>query len=500
MRAWPFSAHLAAAALAVGAAVAGAACVSPELEGTNWACAANDECGNGFVCSLDGGTTGRCVALSSDGPIRLGMSAPFQGPNGDLGIEMRRGMRAYFERVNRQGGLRGRDLLLDSRDDGYDPALARQNTLDLLDVRQEVEGNDQPDIVGPNGVLALVGNVGTPTALASAPLATKNRTIFFAPFTGANEYLRDGTKSPYVFNYRASYYEETAAMADFLFRVRSPRIADHEHVIAFVQNDTFGEAGYSGFSNAYNAITPLPNPQAITRITYERDNPVASTEEQAVPAALARLQALLPPPPTEGAAPQTVSVAIVMVDTYSAGATLIRRVKDWINEDALRAQTLDVAFLHVSFVGSDALAEQLTTTPASYVDIATGARRTYAGGVIVTQVVPDYASQAPGVAEYRTDIGAFDQGNYSFNSLEGYIAAKLFVEALRRHEGPLTSTNLVSTLENKMVNVDVGIGQPLNFSLSDHQASHRVWGSQLQDDAKFRILWTWTPTERIVQE
>ncbi|HEU4534911.1 MAG TPA: ABC transporter substrate-binding protein, partial [Polyangiaceae bacterium] len=337
-----FVAHLVAAALAVGAVVA-AACASPELEGTNWACAERDECGPGYSCALDGAAVGRCVPSDAAGPIRLGMSAPFQGPNGDLGTEMRRGMRAYFERVNAAGGVRGRRLVLDSRDDGYDPSLARQNTLALLDVRQEVEDADRPDVVGPDGVLALVGNVGTPTALAAAPLATKNHTIFFAPFTGANEYLRDGTKSPYVFNYRASYYEETAAMADFLFRVRSPRIAGYENVIAFVQNDAFGEAGYSGFSNAYNAIAPLPNPQAIARVTYERDNPVASTEERAVPDTLARLQALLPPPPAEGAPPPApVSVAVVMVDTYSAGATFIRRVKDWVNGDARRALGLDV--------------------------------------------------------------------------------------------------------------------------------------------------------------
>ncbi len=496
---------LAASLLVFAAGAAAPGCVSPELDGTNWACATSAECGEGAVCSIDG-EGGKCVERGSS-DIRLGMSAPFNGPNKGLGTEMRRGMLSYFNKVNRQGGVRGRDIVLDSLDDGYTPERARDNTKALLDIQSENANPDQPDSLGPNGVLALVGNVGTPTMLQTAPLATKNRVVFFAPFTGANEYLRDDTKSPFVFNYRASYYEETAAMVDYLFKVRTPRVADYQHVIAFVQDDSFGDAGYDGFSNAYNvAVAPLPDRNAITRITYERGNPVVSTETVSLPRVTQRLQELLPPPPAEPEAPPParVPVAILMVDTYSAGNSLVRGVKTWLNADVARARGLDVSFLHVSFVGSDSLAEQLAITPATYDDVLTGEKRSFASDVIVTQVVPDYLSQAPGVVEYRADVAAFDASGYSFNSLEGYVAARLFVEALRRHEGELTSPALATTLETKMVNVDVGIGEPLNFSLADHQASHKVWGSQLQADpngaARFEIIWTWTPQGRIAVE
>ncbi|HEU4405264.1 MAG TPA: ABC transporter substrate-binding protein [Polyangiaceae bacterium] len=492
--------------LAAAAGAAAPGCSSPELDGTTWGCASDGDCGEGFACAL-AGDAGRCVRSDGAGAIRLGMSAPFQGPYAELGIEVRRGMEAYFTKVNRQGGVRGRPIELISRDDGYEPAAARANMKELLDVQAEVGDPDRPDVLGPNGVLAVVGNVGTPTMLETVPLAMKNRVVFFAPFTGANEYLRDDTKSPYVFNYRASYYEETAAMVDYLFKVRAPRVVGHDHVIAFAQDDSFGDAGYVGFSNAYNvAVAPLPSEDAILRVNYRRADPVNSTRNESVPEVTRRLAALVPPPPAGGAPPApAVPVAILMVDTYAAGNALIRDVKDWLNASADRAAGLDVVFLHVSFVGSDSLAEQLTTTPDTYVDALTGERRSYAGGVIVTQVVPDYLSQASGVVEYRADVAANDQGAYSFNSLEGYLAAKLFVEALRRHEGPLTSPALVQTLEGKMTDVDVGIGQPLGFSLADHQASHKVWGSRLRDDpasggAKFEIIWTWTPAGRIALE
>ena len=52
------------------------------------------------------------------------MSGPLQGPSQDLGIEMRRGISAMFQRVNAEGGVFGRPLELRSMNDNYDPTLA----------------------------------------------------------------------------------------------------------------------------------------------------------------------------------------------------------------------------------------------------------------------------------------------------------------------------------------------------------------------------------------
>ena len=48
----------------------------------------------------------------TDSEIVLGMSAAFSGPSRGLGIELFRGASAYFEHVNRNGGVGGRKVVL----------------------------------------------------------------------------------------------------------------------------------------------------------------------------------------------------------------------------------------------------------------------------------------------------------------------------------------------------------------------------------------------------
>jgi len=477
-------------------------CGSPSLDGTTFTCTTDADCLGGKICGVANGVPA-CVVPDTS-PIRIGLSAPLQGPSQDLGIEMRRGIEAMFKNANDAGGIFGRSLELDAMNDNYDPATALANVEQLLDIQQVVSAPDSPDVRGPNGVLALLGNVGTPPMLVTAPVANKNGVVFFAPFTGAQKYLRDGTNSPYVFNYRAGYYEETAAMVDYMKTFRAPRVltdADsYKHVLAFTQNDSYGDAGYNGFVSACNLrVAPVPQPDStmpsptIARVSYQRED--VSSVDPAVTSAEAFLDNVLL---EDGA---KISIAMLMIDTYQPGNKFIRAIKDWVNADATRATRLDLLFIHVSFVGSDSLAQALTSAPETYVDVtdATGqTKKTYADGVMVTQVVPYYQSQAPGITAYRTDIGKYDSGTYTFTSLEGYIAARLFVEALRRNGRVLDDASLTNTLNTDLVDVDVGIGTLLGFSATSHQASHTVWGSRIGGDGKFTVPFTWDPKGGIV--
>jgi ABC-type branched-subunit amino acid transport system substrate-binding protein len=435
-------------------------------------------------------------------PITIGMSGPLQGPSEDLGIEMRRGIQAMFSRVNARGGVFGRELVLRCMNDNYDPALAAQNTKTLLDIEQELPGPDAPDVRGEDSVFALLGNIGTPTMLETAPLATKNRTLFFAPFTGSQRYLRDGTNSPYVYNYRAGYYEETDAMVDYMATFRQPRIIStptgdsYRRIIAFTQRDSYGDAGYNGLVNSYNRLSPLPQPDStlpnpsIVRLFYDRED--VMSVDPAIAEAGRLLSELL-----EDILGQ-ISTAIVMVDTYQPGNKFVRGVLDWVNQDIERATRLDIAFMHVSFVGSNALATALTSPPETYLDVRDGVtRRSYAEGVIVTQVVPYYDTEAPGVAEYRADIDRYDGGAYSYTSLEGYIAARLFEKALTLNGPKLDTQSMQRTLDEGMRDLDIGIGTLLSFSSTNRQASHTVWGSMIQADGSFRVPFTWNATQRI---
>jgi hypothetical protein len=65
-------------------------------------------------------------------------------------------------------------------------------------------------------VFGLVGNVGTPTAVVGLPYALDRKMLFFGAFTGAG-LLRNDPPDRYVFNYRASYAEETAAVVNSIW-------------------------------------------------------------------------------------------------------------------------------------------------------------------------------------------------------------------------------------------------------------------------------------------
>ena len=157
--------------------------------------------------------------------------------------------------------------------------------------------------------------------------------------------------------------------------------------------------------------------------------------------------------------------AVIMVATYRAGAKFIQALRD--APSFSRARPL---FFNVSFVGTEALADDLKGLDPGLCD-----------GVYVTQVVPPTTSGATGVRRYREALAAYQpQAQPGFVSLEGYIVGSVFAEALRRTGPEVTTERLVDTLEG-FTQVDLGFGAPLSFSLSEHQGSHKVWATRLDE-------------------
>ena len=157
-----------------------------------------------------------------------------------------------------------------------------------------------------------------------------------------------------------------------------------------------------------------------------------------------------------------------MVPTYRPAARLIQLVKD---------AGKNPIFASVSFVGSNALADELTQLGPKYSD-----------GIIVTQVVPHPASQASAVLKYRELLGKYRPNEKpGFVSLEGYIDAMIFAHALELAGGNLTTDSLIATLES-IHNLDLGIGAPISFGPSDHEGSKKVWGTVLDKQGQYQIL------------
>jgi branched-chain amino acid transport system substrate-binding protein len=371
-------------------------------------------------------STARGVTASE---IRFGIVAPFSGPSKELGRQMKLGIETAFNLANDAGGVEGRTLRLLSADDGYEPTRT-------VEAMKQLYEKDQ--------VFGFIGNVGTPTAAAAVPYALERRTLFFGAFTGANV-LRNDPPDRYVINYRASYAEETAAVVYYLIKLRrlQPR-----QIAVFAQQDSYGDAGFAGVSKAFRSLGL--NDATILRLNYKRNT--VDVDE-----AVNQLKA------------QKVAIkAVVMVATYRAAAKFIEKTRDLVP---------GMIYTNVSFVGSSALAEEL---------MLLGPR--FARGIIVTQVVPAVGGSSSAVLEYKNALAKYFPGESpDYVSLEGYIAANVLIQALKRTGPQLDTERLIDVLENTH-NLDLGLGTPLNFGRAEHQASHKVWGTAIDENGRYQPL------------
>jgi ABC-type branched-subunit amino acid transport system substrate-binding protein len=163
------------------------------------------------------------TGVSAD-KVGFAQVAALDGPASTLGLGMQTGLRAAFAEVNRAGGIHGREVVLDSFDDGYEPDRSATET------RRVIDGNQH---------IALIGPVGTPTSQATQPLATEAGLPFIAPFTGAG-FLRDGALTNVV-NVRASYAAETESWIAHLVDGQGMK-----SIAILYQDGAFGRAGLDG--------------------------------------------------------------------------------------------------------------------------------------------------------------------------------------------------------------------------------------------------------------
>ncbi|HXB57237.1 MAG TPA: ABC transporter substrate-binding protein [Vicinamibacteria bacterium] len=362
-------------------------------------------------------------------PLTMGMSAPLTGPSKELGRQMKLGIETSFAIANAGGGVSNRLLSLVALDDGYEPARTKETMQDLLERRK---------------VFAIIGNVGTPTAEVSVPYSIDKKVLFFGAFTGA-PLLRREPPDRYVFNYRASYAEETAAVVRYFIEVKGIRPPE---IAVFAQQDGFGDAGFAGVAKALRKYG-VPT-DGILRVGFKRNT---LDIQDAVDTILRNRKTVR---------------AVVTVAPYRPAAKFIEKLRD---------AKMDALISNVSFVGSSALAEELRQIGPKY-----------SSGVIVTQVVPPIDSASTTVLKYKEALAKYFPGEKpDFVSLEGYIAATIFVEGLKRAGPNPTTDSVIAALEG-MQGLEIGIGTPISFGLSEHQGSHKVWGTVLNEAAQYQLL------------
>ncbi|MCY4396521.1 MAG: ABC transporter substrate-binding protein [Rhodospirillaceae bacterium] len=285
------------------------------------------------------------------------------------------------------------------------------------------------------GVFALIGAVGTPTSRSAVPVAAAAGVPYVAPFTGA-EFLRD-PKLRIVVNMRASYYQETEEMVARLIGDRGIR-----RIAVLYQDDTFGRAGYRGVLRALKSRNLKPVGTGV----YPRNTTAVKT-------ALLDLRSADPG-------------AVVLVGAYKPVATFIA----WA-----RHIGFDPVFMTISFVGSNALRREL------------GSRGV---GVFVTQVVPfPTADRPPVLKAYRRALARHPKGGQpGFVSLEGYLAGRLAIAALRDCGlQPDRACFLDRLRRKKEIDLD---GFKLRYDTDDNQGSDRVFLTVIGSDGRYRPVET----------
>jgi ABC-type branched-subunit amino acid transport system substrate-binding protein len=366
----------------------------------------------------------------SDTEIRFGMVGPFSGPSKEMGHQLKMGIESAFAEVNDGGRIGGRQLKLVTADDGYEPART---------------GNAMKQLYEKDRVFGLIGNYGSPTAVISVPYALEHRMLSFGAFTGANT-LRQDPPDRYVFNYRAGYAEEADAIVRYLVKVRRLR---PEQIGVLAQQDAYGAAGTDGVAKAIRALRG-GNGGSTLHLSYNRNT--VDVDE-----AVAQLRAQ-----------KTQIKAMVLVATYRPAAKFIEKTRDAYPR---------MIYATISGVGSTGLADELSLL---------GPR--FAAGVIVTQVAPPVDGSASVVLGYKSALAKYFPGEApDYVSLESYLASRVMIEGLKRVGPQLDTEKLVDTLES-MHDVDMGLGPLVNFGPGEHQAVHKVWGTELDQTGHYHAI------------
>jgi branched-chain amino acid transport system substrate-binding protein len=384
----------------------------------------------------------------SEREVKIGMSAAFKGSNAGLGTELYRGAQAYYQEVNARGGVLGRAVSVLTLDDNYNPDPCIANTITLLEKEK---------------VFLLSNYVGTPTLTRALPVIKKyadQNVVLVGNFTGAQP-QREAPYGDHVFNIRASYRQEMMALVERFWDAGARKFG------VYYQIDAYGRSGTDGVARGL----AQKNAKIVAEATYVRG---AKFEDDMGPAVNALRQA--------------GCEVVLCTGAYQGCGAFVKSARDagW-----------QAPISNVSFVGADAMLALLVKQGK-----VTG--RDYTRALINSQVVPSYDDLSlPGVVEYRALMdkhnplvpepvrdATYTPQRYSFISLEGFVNAKVVVEALRRAGPHPARAGLRQALES-MRKLDLGIGAPLTFSAERHQGLDSVYFTRV-DGERWVPLDDWT--------
>ncbi len=288
---------------------------------------------------------------------------------------------------------------------------------DAYDPKRTVENTRL--LIEQNKVFALIGYVATANLMAAMPIAEDAKVPMFAPLVGTTSIRLK--HNHYLFHVRASYKAELARITQQLAVVGNDKVA------VVYQDSVFGKS----------------NLDTLLELIKAEKLQVVKTIPMAVAATSAADIA--------GQLKQASPNVIIMIMAGTMSEVLIRDV---------RAAGLGAPLYTISVGLADAKASATRLN---------GALR----GVITASIVPSPTLERYGIVkEYRKALGASAGAGDNYTVLEGYIAAKVFVEGLRRAGRALTRENFIAALEG-VGNLDLG-GVRVEYGPGNHNGSSFV--------------------------
>ncbi|NQY74129.1 MAG: ABC transporter substrate-binding protein, partial [Candidatus Margulisbacteria bacterium] len=334
---------------------------------------------------------------------------------------------AYLHWVNSQGGINGHPIELITYDDQYNPSVTIKNTIRLIE-------DDHVDL--------LYGYIGTPTVTRILPLLKRFQDypmFLFFPFTGAEPHRR-APYNAFVYNLRASYFQETKALVDYFVSQKKTNIA------VLYQSDAYGRNGIEGVQIALESH----GLDMISDAAYYRGSDLTTSYSDQV-----------------DLFKNTSLDAIIVIGAYQASAGFIR--------DARNAG-IQVPIANISFVGSQTLLGVLNALSAEK-------KMDYTQNLVFTTVVPHYNQvNLPAVKEYQRLLKAFKpDAPFGFTSFEGFLNAKILTVVLKKMSPPFRSIALQKAIES-MTRYNIGLSTPVSFGKGRRQGMNAVYGFTAQNN------------------
>ena len=344
--------------------------------------------------------------------IVLGQTADFSGPQAALVKETTAAAKAYFDKINSQGGVAGRKIVLTSLDDGYDVKRTVENATKLIDEKQ---------------VFALILPRGTANAEALLPILTDRRVPLLGPVGGSKALHEPPNR--YLFNIRPQYRTEAERIVGQLTAQGITKIG-----IVYT-DDAFGKDALQGAIDGLK--TRKLEPTGLVSIERGSVNVDAAVKliGKGEPSAIIGLCIAKP------------CVALVK---------------------GLRKAGIMSTFVSLSN----------TSAPSYISDLGDDSR-----GVMVSQVFPFPESTVIAVSREFGQLADAAKLPKNYSSMEGFIAAKIMVEAIKRAGKDPTRESMVAALES-FKQLDLG-GFVIGFGPKDRTGNDFVELTMVGKHGKF---------------